>query len=182
MPSYSDVSPSFLRSCELECYSVLTPLGKVGVAEFEGSICLLEFLDKPESWEKDYLKHIQCRWSLASHAVWKAENSQRSHWNTSWWTEWADFPLNLLLIGTAFQHSVWHALLDIPKGKVSTYKAIAENIGKPNAARAVGQAIGANPISLLVPCHRVVRSNGQLGGYRWSTPRKQRLLDFENAL
>lgn len=82
-------------------------------------------------------------------------------------------------IGTEFQRSIWQALENIPKGKTSTYALIAEAIGRPKAVRAVGTAIGANPISFLIPCHRIIRTDGELGGYRWGLECKKRMLEWE---
>lgn len=82
-------------------------------------------------------------------------------------------------IGTDFQLSIWHALERIPTGKTATYAQIAETIGRPKAVRAVGTAIGANPIAYLIPCHRVIRSDGGLGGYRWGLECKKKMLEFE---
>lgn len=87
--------------------------------------------------------------------------------------------LSLHLRGTAFQIQVWEALLTIPIGKLSSYSAMANAIGKPNAARAVGTAIGKNPIAYIIPCHRVVQTNGQLGGYMWGIERKKAILNWE---
>jgi AraC family transcriptional regulator of adaptative response/methylated-DNA-[protein]-cysteine methyltransferase len=87
--------------------------------------------------------------------------------------------LSLDLRGTAFEIAVWNALRDIPLGETRTYGALAAAIGKPGAARAVGRACGANPVSILVPCHRAVGADGALTGYRWGTQRKRRLLDLE---
>jgi len=81
--------------------------------------------------------------------------------------------------GTAFQRRVWQALQAIPPGQTSTYQEVAEAIGEPLAHRAVANACGANPLALLIPCHRVLRKDGQLGGYRWGTDRKQQLLEWE---
>ena len=83
------------------------------------------------------------------------------------------------LKGTPFQLAVWGKLLSIPLSQTSTYGAIAELINKPKAFRAVGTAIGNNPISLLIPCHRVLQSSGGLGGYMWGTERKKEILSFE---
>ncbi len=92
-----------------------------------------------------------------------------------------DFDLPLAPKGTPFQRSVWKALLDIPYGKTQSYGDIARKIGKPKAVRAVGAANGANPISLVVPCHRVIGSDGSLTGYGGGLPRKQRLLALERS-
>lgn len=83
------------------------------------------------------------------------------------------------LHGTDFQKSVWQALLNIPAGKTVSYGTIANDIGKPKASRAVGTAVGDNPVSLLVPCHRVVRSDGGLGNYGWGLGLKKEILDQE---
>jgi AraC family transcriptional regulator of adaptative response/methylated-DNA-[protein]-cysteine methyltransferase len=88
-------------------------------------------------------------------------------------------PLPLLLRGTNFQLKVWEALLAIPPGSVATYEAIARRIGSPGSARAVGTAVGRNPIAYLIPCHRVIRGTGELGGYRWGPGRKRLMLAWE---
>ncbi len=88
-------------------------------------------------------------------------------------------PLSLLLHGTPFQIQVWQALLRIPRGAVTSYQALANYIGRPKASRAVGTANGANPISYLIPCHRVIRKSGTLGGYRWGLGRKLAMLSQE---
>lgn len=81
--------------------------------------------------------------------------------------------------GTPFQHAVWNALLSIPFGDTTAYTAIATQIGAPKAVRAVGSAVGKNPISILIPCHRVIRKNGTFHHYRWGKEHKKALLTFE---
>lgn len=94
--------------------------------------------------------------------------------------EWrADRPLRVVLIGTDFEIRVWETLLRIPVGKAATYGAVAGHIGKPKAARAVGAAVGRNPISFVVPCHRVLGASGVLTGYHWGIARKQAILGWE---
>lgn len=88
-----------------------------------------------------------------------------------------DLPLDIA--GTAFQRQVWEALRAIPAGRTATYAAVAETIGQPRAVRAVAQACASNPVAIAVPCHRVVRSDGGLSGYRWGVERKRKLLDRE---
>lgn len=83
--------------------------------------------------------------------------------------------------GTPFQQRIWHALLEIPFGALTSYGALAERFGGVPYARAVGAAVGRNPLSVIVPCHRVVASNGALQGYAGGLPRKRKLLDFEAA-
>ncbi|MGH9103084.1 MAG: methylated-DNA--[protein]-cysteine S-methyltransferase [Acidimicrobiales bacterium] len=91
------------------------------------------------------------------------------------------FDLPLRLAGTAFQRQVWWALGDIPYGETITYAQLARMVGRPRAFRAVGQANGANPVPIVLPCHRVVASGGGLGGYGGGVPMKRRLLDLERA-
>jgi len=90
-------------------------------------------------------------------------------------------PLPLVLYGTNFQIKVWEALLRIPPGRVASYGDIANAVGKPNAQRAVGRAVGANPVSLLIPCHRVILNSGLIHNYRWGVTRKRRILAIEQA-
>jgi AraC family transcriptional regulator of adaptative response/methylated-DNA-[protein]-cysteine methyltransferase len=90
-----------------------------------------------------------------------------------------DLPLDIR--GTAFQQKVWAALSAIPAGKTATYTEIARVIGQPKAVRAVAQACGANPLAIAIPCHRVVRADGDLSGYRWGVERKRKLIDREAA-
>ena len=88
-------------------------------------------------------------------------------------------PLSVLVQGSEFQLKVWRALLGIPLGATATYGDVAGRIGKPRAVRAVGTAVGRNAVSFLIPCHRVIRSGGEVGGYRWGNPRKEVMLEWE---
>jgi AraC family transcriptional regulator of adaptative response/methylated-DNA-[protein]-cysteine methyltransferase len=90
-------------------------------------------------------------------------------------------PLSLYVSGTNFQINVWKALLAIPPGTVATYTQVANAIGYPHSARAVGRAIGANPVAFLIPCHRVIQQSGKLGGYHWGETRKHAMLAWEAA-
>lgn len=90
-------------------------------------------------------------------------------------------PAQLFLIGAPFQIKVWEALMRIPTGHVTTYSDIARTIGNPKAVRAVGTAVGRNPVSWLIPCHRALRKSGGLGGYHWGLPVKRTMLAFETA-
>jgi AraC family transcriptional regulator of adaptative response/methylated-DNA-[protein]-cysteine methyltransferase len=91
----------------------------------------------------------------------------------------ADNPLRVVLIGTDFQIRVWQGLLKIPVGQATTYSLVAEAVGAERSPRAVGQAIGANPVSFVVPCHRVIGKSGALTGYRWGVTRKRAMLGWE---
>jgi len=96
--------------------------------------------------------------------------------------DWSNLhEVKLHLKGTDFQLNVWESLLKIPFGRLSSYGSIAERIGRPKAARAVGTAIGSNPIAFLIPCHRVVRTSGKFDGYRWGTTRKAAIIGWEQA-
>ena len=88
-------------------------------------------------------------------------------------------PVRVVLIGTDFEVQVWETLLKIPVGRATTYQSVASHIGRPTASRAVGAAVGKNPISFVVPCHRVVGSTGALTGYHWGVPRKRAILGWE---
>ncbi|MEM1232934.1 MAG: bifunctional helix-turn-helix domain-containing protein/methylated-DNA--[protein]-cysteine S-methyltransferase [Pseudomonadota bacterium] len=88
---------------------------------------------------------------------------------------------NILLIGRPLQIKVWEALMQIPSGHVSTYSEIARRVGTPRAVRAVGSAVGRNPISFIIPCHRALRKSGGLGGYHWGLPVKRTILAWESA-
>ncbi len=96
--------------------------------------------------------------------------------------DWSDLTeIKLHLKGTDFQLKVWESLLKIPMGQLSTYGRIAEQIGNPGASRAVGTAIGSNPVAFLIPCHRVIQSSGSFGGYMWGSTRKTAIIGWEHA-
>ena len=88
----------------------------------------------------------------------------------------------LCVRGTEFQMNVWNALCEIPAGSTTTYAQIAQKVGKPKAVRAVGTAIGANPVAWFIPCHRVLRSDGALGGFRWGLVLKVKMLEREKKI
>ena len=90
-----------------------------------------------------------------------------------------DAPLRVVMIGTDFELRVWETLLSVPMGRATTYSDIARKIGRPTAARAVGAAVGKNPISFVVPCHRVLGRSGALTGYHWGLARKQAIIGWE---
>jgi AraC family transcriptional regulator of adaptative response/methylated-DNA-[protein]-cysteine methyltransferase len=93
-----------------------------------------------------------------------------------------DGPIKLHLKGTDFQLKVWEALLKIPLGELSTYGQLAKQIDNPNASRAVGTAIGSNPIAFIIPCHRVIQASGLVGGYMWGSTRKTAIIGWESAI
>ncbi len=92
------------------------------------------------------------------------------------------FDVPLRMVGTGFQQQVWNALLEVPYGTTSTYAGLAQRVGQPTAVRAVASANGANALSIIVPCHRIIGSNGELTGYAGGLPAKKKLLELEQAV
>lgn len=154
-----------------------TPFGSCLIAITERGICRLEFIDATE--EKTAIRRLQKAWrnALIKEDKSVTENIVQQIFNPP--TESTHKPLPLLVQGTNFQLKVWQALLKIPEGCVTSYGYLADKIGQPSASRAVGTAIGNNPISYLIPCHRVLRGDGGIGGYRWGTDRKLAILGKE---
>ena len=129
--------------------------------------------------ERAALADMKGRWPRATYV----ENSARTAavakriFDPAQWR--ADQPLRVVLIGTDWEVRVWEALLKIPMGRVATYSGIAEKVCTPTAARAVGAAVGKNPIAFVVPCHRVLGKSGELTGYHWGITRKHAMLGWE---
>ena len=167
---------------EISYASTLCPLGTLMIAATDRGLCFVQFADV-EAQLLDMLRHEYPRARLrpmsdASQPAFDAwmqalgaylEGSRRA----------LDLPLDLC--GTAFQMRVWRYLQQIPYGEIKSYRQVAQAIGVPGAVRAVGGACAANKVALLVPCHRVIRGDGGLGGYRWGLTRKRALLDNERA-
>ena len=148
-----------------------TPYGEALIASTPKGICYLAFGEKEQM-----LKELKQRYAKAE----MSEQLQPLHVAAQAFVSGkSDEKIPLHISGTDFQLKVWDALLHIPRGNRSTYKTIAEGIGKPNAVRATGTAIGQNPVSYLIPCHRVVRSDGGLGGYHWGIEVKKQMLANE---
>jgi AraC family transcriptional regulator, regulatory protein of adaptative response / methylated-DNA-[protein]-cysteine methyltransferase len=157
---------------------VKTALGWALVAATARGICMTALGDDKAPLEAD----LRRRFPAA--LIWPADE-QLKRWSeriVSFVTDPAEQPdLPLDIRGTAFQARVWRALQKVPPGKTSTYTEIAEALGQPKAVRAVAAACAANKLALLVPCHRIVRRDGDLAGYRWGVERKQKLLAAEQA-
>lgn len=149
----------------------LTPFGKCLIATTERGICHLSFVDKNEGKAIDNLVE---HWSQAS--MIEDYKSTASLVTRIFSDSQPDSPLQLHLRGTNFQIKVWEALMNIPTGAVTTYEHIATQIGNPRAVRAVGSAVGDNPIAYLIPCHRVIRKSGEFGNYMWGSARKKAIL------
>ncbi|MEH1893515.1 MAG: bifunctional DNA-binding transcriptional regulator/O6-methylguanine-DNA methyltransferase Ada [Nostoc sp.] len=153
------------------------PLGYLLVATTEKGICAVKLGDEADKLEHTLIKEFH-----------QAQIMRDDQTHKEWIQAILDFiaggkahlDLPLDVRGTAFQKQVWQALQKIPYGQTRTYTDIARDIAKPQAVRAVGNACGANPIALIVPCHRVLRSDGSVGGYHWGIERKQKLLIQES--
>ncbi len=153
-----------------------TPFGKCVIATTERGICHLSFVQTSEG---EAIDRLVAQWQQARmledyratapliEPIFDLGYNQRGK------------PLNVHLRGTNFQLKVWEALLQVPAGTVTTYEGIAARIGQPAAVRAVGTAVGHNPIAVLIPCHRVIRKVGEFGNYRYGTLRKKALLARE---
>ena len=155
-----------------------SPFGEYLLGAINGKIALLHFLTDDDSapetilataWPEATLNHDPATLDVLSNAIFPQTNGQTTA------------PIPVLLRGSAFQLKVWEALLKIPEGQLVSYDQIAEAIGQPTASRAVGTAIGSNPVGYLIPCHRVIKKTGLFGGYRWGIARKQAMLGWEAA-
>jgi AraC family transcriptional regulator of adaptative response/methylated-DNA-[protein]-cysteine methyltransferase len=154
-----------------------TPFGKSLLATTTRGICNLYFLDAATEAIAPQLL-AQC-WQQAT-LIYEPTTTQALNDQIFYSHPDAPIqPISLLVKGTNFQVQVWRALLQIPLGGMTTYQAIAKLIARPTAARAVGNAVGSNPIAYLIPCHRVIRESGELGGYHWGLERKSALLGWE---
>lgn len=159
-----------------------TALGRLIIGRTDKGLCWLSFM--VEESDVESLRRIRAHWPLARlvHDD-DAIASVASHLIRIWSGHGDDGQkLSLDLYGTNFQIQVWQALLKIPNGELLTYQDIAQNLGRPSSSRAVGNAVGANPISLLIPCHRVIRGTGIIDNYGWGSPRKKLLLAMEDQL
>jgi len=155
-----------------------SPFGTAVVTATDYGISGLGFADETMSVEAAFAD-LANRWPAAKFVRDDARIAPlvRQIFDASRWSP--DQPVRVVLIGTDFEIKVWETLLSIPCGKATTYGTIASHLGRPNSARAVGAAVGANPISFVVPCHRVVGSTGALTGYHWGVPRKRAILGWE---
>ncbi len=152
-----------------------SPFGPALVMGTAKGICGMAFA--AETGADAAMLDMQTRWPNAEYT----ENAQMlAPWASAAFGQ-SDDVAQLFLIGAPFQIKVWEALLQIPSGHVTTYSEIAQSIGNPKAVRAVGTAVGRNPISWLIPCHRALRKSGGLGGYHWGLPVKRAMLAWESA-
>lgn len=164
---------------EIACGVHDSPFGRVFVATSARGVCRLAFLDQ------DATEQVNAQMTALERAWPRAEvvrdpvrsgDSVERIFSTRGHRE-----ILVEVTGTNFQLAVWKALLSIPRGSLLSYEAVAAAVGKPAATRAVANAVGANPVAYLIPCHRVIRKTGALGGYRWGTARKRALVAWESA-
>jgi AraC family transcriptional regulator, regulatory protein of adaptative response / methylated-DNA-[protein]-cysteine methyltransferase len=155
-----------------------TPVGDGLFAVTERGICGIRFLGGAGEYEGE-LEMMRGEWAKARFEKEKTVTGRIAAEVSARMLGRAGEPLSVMLAGTAFQVKVWQALLTIPMGAVTTYSEIARRIGRPEAVRAAASAIGANAIGYLIPCHRVLRSTGAIGGYRWGEARKRVMLGME---
>lgn len=154
-----------------------SPFGKALLMVTEHGLAGLAFADPGN--EREALDDMMSRWPRAAYREDTGATAPFADriFDPNCWKE--ETPLRVVMIGTDFEIRVWETLLKIPLGRMTTYSDVAEHIGKPTAARAVGTAVGRNPISFVVPCHRVLGKSGGLCGYHWGLTRKQAILGWE---
>ncbi|MBX9348407.1 methylated-DNA--[protein]-cysteine S-methyltransferase [Chromobacterium vaccinii] len=151
--------------------------GPVLLAQTARGVCALQFLaddDEAEAW-------LRAQWPRAALRHLPGQGRALCGRLFDPLSEADGSPLALRVQGSNFQIQVWRALLAVPYGGLLSYGQLAEKMGRPGAARAVGNAVGANPVAWLIPCHRVIRAEGALGGYRWGEERKLDLIGWESA-
>ena len=159
-----------------------TPFGEAILLATDRGIAGLAFVDEEAGQSRtEALADMTSRWPAASffEAPTQTEPLIRQIFATEEWR--AEQPVRLVLIGSDFEIRVWEALLKVPMGRAVTYADIARHLGQPTASRAVGSAVGRNPVSFVVPCHRVLRTDGNLGGYHWGLTRKRALIGWEKG-
>ena len=158
-----------------------SPFGEALLIASERGLAGLAFVDEDKGQTRqDALADMMQRWPKAHYAEATARTAPYARQIFGWETS-RDRPVRLVMIGTDFDVRVWEALLKIPMGRAVSYTDIARHIGAPTAQRAVGSAVGRNPISFVVPCHRVLRGDGSLGGYHWGVTRKRALIGWETG-
>jgi AraC family transcriptional regulator of adaptative response/methylated-DNA-[protein]-cysteine methyltransferase len=153
-----------------------TPFGPCLIAASDRGICSLSFVEPAE--RERAVEDLARRWEHARLAEGPAATAPLVE---RIFGGGGEEPLTLHLRGTNFQIRVWEALLRIPEGTVATYGRVADGVGEPAAVRAVGTAVGRNPVAFLIPCHRVIRNTGAFGGYAWGLTRKRAMLGWEAA-
>jgi AraC family transcriptional regulator of adaptative response/methylated-DNA-[protein]-cysteine methyltransferase len=159
-----------------------SPFGDALVMATRRGVCGLAFVNEDANETRaDALADMTRRWPRAHYVENAAETAPHARrvFEPARWQ--AAKPVRLVMIGTDFEVKVWETLLKIPMGRAVSYADIARHLGQPTASRAVGAAVGRNPISFVVPCHRVMRGDGNLAGYHWGLTRKRALIGWESG-
>ncbi|MBF4514774.1 methylated-DNA--[protein]-cysteine S-methyltransferase [Flavobacterium sp. ANB] len=164
------------KNLEINFSFAESPFGNIIVASTQKGICFMAFAENEETGFED-LKHKFPNATFSRKLDLPQQNALFIFQND--WSKLSEIKLHLK--GTDFQLKVWETLLKIPMGQLSTYGSIAQQIEKPNASRAVGTAIGSNPVAFLIPCHRVIQSSGNFGGYMWGNTRKTAIIGWEGS-
>ncbi len=151
-----------------------SPFGEALVMGTDRGICGIGF--SAETGRQAAMEDLTARWPKATFVE---APGALADWAKAAFSQAGETQLHM--IGAPFQIKVWEALMQIPSGHVTTYSEIAQSIGTPRAVRAVGTAVGRNPVSFLIPCHRAIRKSGGLGGYHWGLPVKRTILAWESA-
>lgn len=163
------------RGVQIDYTIVASPLGRLLVAVTERGVCAVQMGDTDVELEKDLRAEFpEAKIQRADSRLKDSVQQILNHLNSN-----ARLDLPLDIRATAFQRQVWEQLRAIPYGQTLSYGDVAKALGKPGAVRAVGRACATNPVALVIPCHRVVREDKSLGGYRWGLERKKKLLDLE---
>ena len=156
-----------------------SPLGRLLIAVTERGVCSVTMGDRDSQLEKTLrTEFAEAQIERADAALQKTVRAILKHLSST--EPHSDLPLDIR--ATAFQRQVWEKLRTIPVGQTMSYGEVARSLGKPGAVRAVGRACATNPVAVMIPCHRVVREDNSLGGYRWGLDRKKKLLDQEKRL
>lgn len=155
-----------------------TPFGKVIVASTQKGICHMAFVDEGEEKVLEQLKENYPNAAYSQVVDMIQQNALFIF--TQDWSHLDEIKLHLK--GTDFQIKVWETLLKVPPGGLTTYSVLAKKAGRENASRAVGTAVGNNPVAFLIPCHRVIKSTGEIGQYHWGSTRKNAMIGWEAAL
>lgn len=164
------------KNLEINYSFAESPFGNIIVASTQKGVCFMAFAEDEAIGFND-LKHKFPNAAFTRKLDLAQQNALFIFQND--WSKLSEIKLHLK--GTDFQLKVWETLLKIPMGQLSTYGTIAHQIQKPNASRAVGTAIGSNPVAFLIPCHRVIQSSGVFGGYMWGNTRKTAIIGWEGA-
>ena len=159
-----------------------SPFGLALIMATLRGVCGIAFIDGEDTRERrTALEDMKSRWpnALFMEAPEHTEHYAQAIFDPRHWS--AKNPTRLVLIGTDFEIRVWETLLKIPMGQAVSYSDVATHLGMPKAARAIGSAVGRNPLSFVVPCHRVLRADGSLGGYHWGLTRKRAIIGWETG-